>query len=34
MENIISNSKTELGEKAAITGAGLIRKAILTNGTA
>ena len=34
MEIIISNTKAELGEKAAITGAGLIRKAILTNGAA
>ena len=34
MEIVISNSKSELGEKAAITGAGLIRKAIQTNGAA
>jgi len=34
MEIVISNSKSELGEKAATTGAGLIRKAIQTNGTA
>jgi len=34
MEIIISNSKSELGEKAAITGAGLIREAIQTNGAA
>ena len=34
MEIIISNSKSELGEKAAITGAGLIRKAIRSNGAA
>lgn len=34
MEVIISNSKSELGKKAAITGAGLIRKAIQANGAA
>jgi len=34
MEIVISNSKSELGEKAAITGAGLIREAIQTNGAA
>ena len=34
MEIIISNSKSELGKKAAITGAELIRKAIQTNGAA
>ncbi|MCK5137752.1 MAG: glucosamine-6-phosphate deaminase [Bacteroidales bacterium] len=34
MEIVLSDSKSELGEKAAITGAGLIRKAILTNGAA
>ena len=34
MEIIISNSKSELGEKAAITGAKLIRKAIEANGAA
>ena len=32
MEIVISNSKSELGKKAAITGAGLIRQAIRTNG--
>ena len=32
MEIVISNSKSELGEKAATTGAGLIRQAIRTNG--
>ena len=34
MEIVLSNSKSELGEKAATTGAGLIRKAIQTNGAA
>jgi glucosamine-6-phosphate deaminase len=34
MEIVISNSKSELGEKAAITGAGLIHEAIQTNGAA
>ena len=34
MEIVLSNSKSELGEQAAITGAGLIRKAILANGAA
>ncbi len=34
MEIVISNSKSELGEKAAITGAGLIRMAIQRNGAA
>lgn len=34
MEIIISNTKSELGEKAAITGAGLIRDAIKKNGAA
>ena len=34
MKTVISNSKSELGEKAAIAGAGLIRNAILTNGAA
>lgn len=34
MEVVLSNSKIELGEKAAITGAELIRKAIQTNGEA
>jgi len=34
MEIIISNSKSELGRKAAVTGAGLIREAIQTNGAA
>jgi len=34
MEIVLSNTKSELGEKAAITGAGLIRNAILTNGAA
>ena len=34
MEIVISNSKSELGKKAAITGAGLIGKAIRTNGAA
>jgi len=34
METVISNSKTELGEKAAITGARLIREAIQANGAA
>ena len=34
MKIIISNSKSELGEKAAITGAGLIREAIQINGVA
>jgi len=34
MEIVISNSKSELGKKATITGAGLIRKAIQTNGAA
>jgi len=34
MEIVISNSKSELGKKAAITGAGLIRKAIQINGVA
>ena len=34
MEKIISKTKNELGEKAAITGAGLIRSAIQKNGTA
>ena len=34
MENIISNSKTELGDKAAVTGAQLIREAIQVNGVA
>ena len=34
MEIIISNTKSELGEKAAITGAELIRKAIQENGAA
>lgn len=34
MEIVISNSKSELGGKAAITGAGLIHEAIQTNGAA
>ncbi|MBT3243508.1 MAG: glucosamine-6-phosphate deaminase [Bacteroidetes bacterium] len=34
MDIVIANSKSELGEKAAQTGAGLIREAILTNGSA
>ena len=34
MEIIISNTKTQLGEKAAIKGAEEIRKAILSNGKA
>ncbi len=34
MEIIISNSKSELGKKAAIKGAGLIRECIRTNGAA
>jgi len=34
MEVVISNSKSELGEQAATTGAGIIREAIKTNGTA
>ena len=34
MEIVISNSKSELGEKAATTGAGLIRMAIQRNGAA
>ncbi len=34
MEIIISNTKSELGAKAAETGAGLIREAIHSNGTA
>ena len=34
MEIVISNSKSELGEKAATTGAGLIREAIQINGAA
>jgi len=34
MEVVISNSKSELGAKAAITGAGIIREAIKTNGAA
>ena len=34
MKILISDSKTELGEKAAITGARLINEAIQTNGTA
>ena len=34
IEIVLSNSKSELGKKAAITGAGLIRKAIQTNGAA
>ncbi len=34
MEIVISNSKSELGEKAATTGAGLIRIAIQRNGAA
>jgi len=33
-EVVISNSKSELGEQAATTGAGIIREAIKTNGTA
>ena len=32
MEILISNSKAELGEKAAVAGAQIIRKAIKTNG--
>ncbi|MEA1875591.1 MAG: glucosamine-6-phosphate deaminase [Bacteroidota bacterium] len=34
MEILIANSKRELGEKAAISGAGFIREAILANGVA
>lgn len=34
MEIVISNSKSELGKKAAITGAGLIHEAIQINGAA
>ena len=34
MEIIIANSKTELGDKAAVTGAQLIREAIKVNGVA
>lgn len=34
MEIIIANSKTELGDKAAVTGAQLIRAAIKVNGAA
>ena len=34
MDIVIANSKSELGEKAAQTGADLIREAILTNGSA
>ena len=34
MEIVKLNSKNELGEKAAVDGAGLIRKAIQTNGVA
>ncbi len=34
MEIVISNSKSELGEKAAITGAGFISEAIKRNGSA
>ena len=34
MEIIIANSKTELGDKAAVTGAELIREAIQINGAA
>jgi len=34
MEIVLSNSKSELGEKAAITGAGFIREAIKKSGAA